>query len=197
MNITVFASHGGTDCQAIMDGCASGEILAKVSAVICNNAGAPVLERAARMGVPGYRISRAQFKTCEGYEAALLRALGEADTDLIFLAGYMKKLPDAVLERYENRVMNIHPALLPKFGGQGMYGMHVHRAVLAAGDTETGVTIHRVTHQYDAGEIIAQTKVPVLPGDTPETLAARVLEREHRFLVEVLSRVARGDIPIS
>lgn len=196
MNITVFASHGGTDCQAIMDGCASGTIGARVGAVLCNNADAPVLERAARMGVPGRHISQAQYKTRAGYEAALLQALAEADTDLIFLAGYMKKLPDAVLERYENRVMNIHPALLPKYGGKGMYGIHVHEAVIAGGDTLSGVTIHRVNAKYDAGDIVAQAKVPVLPGDDPETLAARVLEREHLFLVEVLSRVAKGEIPI-
>ena len=126
----------------------------------------------------------------------MLSVLKEYGIEMIFLAGYMKKLPDKVLEKYDNRIFNIHPALLPKYGGRGMYGIHVHEAVIAAGDKESGVTIHRVNNRYDSGQIIRQASVPVLDGDTPDTLAARVLEREHEFLVEVISDIADGKIPL-
>ena len=106
----------------------------------------------------------------------------------------MRMLHVSVLEKYNNRIFNIHPALLPKFGGKGMYGMNVHNAVIEAGETETGVTIHRVNAEYDSGEIVAQTKVNVMENDTPEILAARVLEREHQFLVEVISDISEGKI---
>jgi len=114
--------------------------------------------------------------------------------DMIFLAGYMRMLHSSILEKYNNRIFNIHPALLPKFGGKGMYGMNVHTAVVEAKETETGVTIHRVSAEYDSGEIVAQTTVPVLENDTPEQLGARVLEREHEFLVEVISDIVKGKI---
>lgn len=108
----------------------------------------------------------------------------------------MKMLHISVLEKYNNRIFNIHPALLPKFGGRGMYGMNVHKAVIEAKESETGVTIHRVNAEYDSGEIVAQTKVPVLENDTPEILAARVLDREHEFLVEVIVDIADGKIKL-
>ncbi|MCL2193120.1 MAG: phosphoribosylglycinamide formyltransferase, partial [Treponema sp.] len=116
----------------------------------------------------------------------------EHQTDLVFLAGYLKKMGASVLQAYENRIYNIHPSLLPKYGGAGMYGINVHRAVLEAGETETGITIHRVSGEYDTGEIIAQRKVPVLDGDTPEVLAARVLAQEHVFIVDVLADILGG-----
>ena len=114
--------------------------------------------------------------------------------DMIFLAGYMRMLHPLVLERYYDRVFNIHPALLPKYGGKGMYGMHVHTAVIAANEKETGVTSHRVNAEYDSGKIVAQTTVPVYADDTPEMLADRVLAREHTFLVEVIADIANGKI---
>lgn len=194
MNIAVFASHGGSDLQAIMDGCHAKRIRAQVKLVISNNADAMALERARKAGVPSYHLSVKQFDGEEALANALLQVLARHEIDMIFLAGYMRMLHTSVLDRYWNRVFNIHPALLPKFGGKGMYGMHVHRAVLSAGEKESGVTIHRVNAEYDSGEIVAQTNVPVLPDDTPETLAARVLEREHSFLVEVIEKIANGEI---
>lgn len=194
MNIAVFASHGGSDLQAIMDGCNEKQIQAQVKLVISNNADAMALERAKKAGVAAYHLSVKNFESEEQLAQAILQVLARNEIDMIFLAGYMRMLHVSVLEKYQNRVFNIHPALLPKFGGKGMYGMHVHRAVLAAGETESGVTIHRVNAEYDSGEIVAQTKVPVLQEDTPETLAARVLEREHSFLVEVIGQIAHGDI---
>lgn len=194
MNIAVFASHGGSDLQAIIDGCKSDAIAARVAVVISNNGDSMALQRAEKEALPAYHLSA---KSCGGEEALaeeLLRVLEKHQVDMIFLAGYMRMLHPSVLERYCGRVFNIHPALLPKYGGKGMYGMHVHTAVIAANEKETGVTIHRVNAEYDSGEIVAQTTVPVLENDTPELLASRVLEREHSFLVEVISSVVKGDI---
>jgi phosphoribosylglycinamide formyltransferase-1 len=129
-------------------------------------------------------------------DRAVLEALERHGTDLVVLAGYMKKLGPATLGRFKGRVLNIHPALLPKFGGPGMYGRRVHEAVLAAGEKESGVSIHIVDADYDTGPVIAQERVPVLPGDTPDSLAARVLEQEHRLLTATLGRIASGELPL-
>ncbi len=127
-------------------------------------------------------------------DTEILNLLRQHRADLIVLAGYMRKLGPMTLAEYKGRVLNIHPALLPKHGGQGMYGRAVHEAVLAGHEQETGVTIHLVDAEYDQGAIIAQTRVPVLDTDTVETLAARVLETEHRFLVETLARIGREEL---
>ena len=126
----------------------------------------------------------------------VLNVLTQYDVNMIFLAGYMRLLHITILEKYDNRIFNIHPALLPKFGGKGMFGMNVHNAVIKAKEKETGVTIHRVNAEYDSGEIVAQTKVAVMENDTPEILAARVLLREHEFLVEVISNIVEGKIQL-
>ncbi len=196
MNIAIFASHGGTDMQAITDGCKSGQINADVAVLICNNAGAFVTKRAEKENIPCHIVNDTVCGSPEKTEETILELMKQYRIDMIFLAGYMKKMPDKVLEAYENRVFNIHPALPPKHGGKGMYGIHVHEAVIAAGEKESGVTIHRVNAQYDSGDIIRQATVPVLEGDTPETLAERVLTREHTFLVEVISDIADGKIPL-
>ena len=196
LRIAVFASHGGSDLQAIIDGCKRGSLAAEVCVVISNNSGSMALERARQEGIPALHLSAKQSGDEERLAANILAALEAYGTSMIFLAGYMRKLHPDVLARYNNRVFNIHPALLPKYGGQGMYGMNVHRAVIEAGEPETGVTIHRVNAAYDSGAIVAQTTVPVQPGDTPETLAARVLEREHTFLVEVIGNIIGGAIPL-
>jgi phosphoribosylglycinamide formyltransferase-1 len=125
-------------------------------------------------------------------DQAILDALTGAAVDLVFLAGYMKKLGPKVLRAFDGRILNTHPALLPRFGGKGMYGSRVHAAVLAAGEKETGVTIHRVAHEYDTGPVVAQCRVPVLPGDSVETLAARVQKRERELVVETLAATARA-----
>ena len=186
-NIAVFASGGGSDLQAIIDACKSGRLNARVCVVISNNGGSMALQRARNEGIPAFHLSAKVIGDPAALENRMLETLREHDTDLVFLAGYLKKMGSAVLRAYGNRILNIHPSLLPKHGGEGMYGINVHRAVLEAGETETGVTVHRVSAEYDAGEIVAQTKVPVLEGDAPETLAARVLAREHEFIVETLS----------
>jgi phosphoribosylglycinamide formyltransferase-1 len=124
----------------------------------------------------------------------ILSTLQQHQIDLIVLAGYMKRLGEKTLSAYQGRVINIHPALLPEHGGVGMYGAYVHQAVIAAGDQETGVTIHLVDQEYDHGDIVSQCRLPVLKGDTAGTLAERVLEREHSFLVETLKRIIEGEI---
>lgn len=196
MNITVFASHGGSDLQAIIDGCKSGEINARVSAVISNNADSMALQRAKREGIENYCLSHKDYPDSDILNEKILDVLNSHSTDMIFLAGYMRMLGVPILRKYDNRIFNIHPALLPKYGGKGMYGINVHRAVIEAKEKESGVTIHRVNEEYDSGEIVAQTTVPVCEGDTPETLAARVLEREHTFLVEVIRDIVNGKISL-
>ena len=189
MNIAVFASHGGSDLQAIIDGCKSSRIHASVSVVISNNADSMALQRAVRENIPAFHLSAKKFGSEDILAQEILRVLEQYEADMIFLAGYMRMLHNTVLEKYHNRIFNIHPALLPKYGGKGMYGMNVHTAVVQVGEKETGITIHRVSAEYDSGEIVAQTTLPVMENDTPEILAARVLEREHTFLVEVISRM--------
>lgn len=196
MNIAVFASHGGSDLQAIMDGCRQQQINARVAVVISNNADSMALQRAQAEKIPAYHLSAKLFGSEELLAQKLLDVLRRYQIDMIFLAGYMRLLHPSLLEAYQNRIFNIHPALLPKYGGRGMYGLHVHEAVIAAGETETGVTIHRVSAEYDSGEIVAQAVVPVLAGDTAQMLAARVLEREHTFLVEVIADIADGGIKL-
>lgn len=196
MNIAVFASHGGSDLQAIIDGCKHHKINASVAVVISNNGDSMALKRAEAEDIPSYHLSAKNSGSEDLLAARILDVLSQYDIDLIFLAGYMRMLHPSVLSQYQNRIFNIHPALLPKYGGKGMYSMNVHSAVIDAGETETGVTIHRVNEEYDSGDIVAQTKVPVLENDTPETLAARVLEREHSFLVEVISDITDGNITL-
>ena len=143
MNITVFASHGGSDMQAIIDGCKAGKINASVVAMITNNEDSMAYERAGREGIDRYYLSHKEIPDEEELEQRMLEVLDSHQTDMIFLAGYMRKLGDSILRKYQNRVFNIHPALLPKYGGKGMYGIHVHEAVIAAGEKVSGVTIHR------------------------------------------------------
>ena len=196
MRIAVFASHGGSDLQAIVDGCKNRQLNSQVAVVISNNGDSLALQRAEKEGIPHFYLSAKNMEGEENLARRLLEVLEEFSVDMIFLAGYLRLLHPSILERYEGRIFNIHPALLPKYGGKGMYGKNVHAAVIAAGESQSGVTIHRVSAEYDAGEIVAQTTVPVLEGDSVETLAARVLEREHTFLVEVIARIEAGEIPL-
>lgn len=194
MNIAVFASHSGSDLQAIIDGCKNDKINATVAVVISNNGDSMALQRANNEKIPNFHMSAKKYGNEEILATEIMTVLDKYSIDMIFLAGYMRMLHVSILEKYNNRIFNIHPALLPKFGGKGMYGINVHTAVIEAKEKETGVTLHRVNAEYDSGEIVAQTKVAVAEGDTPETLAARVLEREHEFLVEVISDIVNGKI---
>jgi phosphoribosylglycinamide formyltransferase-1 len=189
------ASHGGSNMQAIIDACEAGTLDAMPCVVISNNSEAVALERARKAGIPRYHISGKTHPE-EIEDHAILRTLRAHDVDTVILAGYMKRLGPLTLQAFRGRILNIHPALLPKFGGQGMYGKRVHEAVLKAGETLTGVTIHVVDDLYDHGRILAQCEVPVLAGDTVESLAERVLLQEHRLYPETLRRIAAGEIAL-
>ena len=196
LRLGFLASHGGSNMQAILDAIAAGVLPAEPRLAICNNSGARALERAAAAGVPGTHLSGKTHPDPEQLDQAMAAILREQGVNLVVCAGYMRKVGPAVLAAYPRRVVNIHPALLPRFGGPGMYGLRVHQAVLAAGEGETGVTIHLVDDIYDHGAILAQSPVPVLPGDTPESLQARVLETEHVLYPESLRRIAAGEIEL-
>lgn len=196
LRIGVLASHEGTTLQAILDACAAHEIAARVVTVISNNGGSGALRRARAAGAEAVHLSGKTHPEPAALDAAILQALAAHEVEVVMLAGYMKKLGPALLERYRGRILNTHPALLPKFGGHGMYGMHVHEAVLRAGETESGPSVHLVDAEYDTGRVLAQAQVPVEAGDTPETLAARVQERERRLVVAVLGQIANGEFTL-
>ena len=196
MRLGILASHGGSNMQAIIDAIKQGVLPAEVVVVISNNAGSMAATRAATEGIPFRHLSGVTHPSPEDLDAEIGRVLTDAGVDLVVLAGYMKKVGPQTIDRFPGRIVNIHPALLPKFGGVGMYGMHVHRAVLDAGDEVTGITVHLVDQEYDRGPIVAQCEVKVLDGDDAETLAARVLEREHAFYVETLCRIVSGELDL-
>ncbi|MFH5883071.1 phosphoribosylglycinamide formyltransferase [Halalkalibaculum sp. DA3122] len=186
-HIVVFASGSGTNFQAIIDAVEEGRIEARINGLIASKPGIQALERARKHNIDTEVLIPSDFDTLAAYETKLLQTLERWDTDLIVLAGYMLKVPTAVLEQYPEKVINIHPSLLPKYGGKGFYGSNVHEAVLANGEKESGCTVHYVTEQYDEGPIIDQVKVPVRETDDAETLAARVLEQEHKLLPRVIA----------
>lgn len=187
LSIAVFASGGGTNLQALIDASHKGVFNGGISAVISNNSGAYALERARQAGIALYHISAKKFPENKRLTAEILKALENHKVNLIVLAGYMKLLPVEVVRKFKNRILNIHPALLPKYGGKGMYGMNVHRAVIESGDRISGATVHFVDEIFDHGVILIQRTVPVLPDDDPETLAARVLNAEHTILPQAVS----------
>jgi phosphoribosylglycinamide formyltransferase-1 len=196
LNLVVLASGGGTNLQAIIDNIEAGKLNAQIKAVISNNSKAGALERARNHNIPAIHLSHKQFATPEEFDEKLLSILKENETDLLVLAGYMKMLSPTIIRAYKNRILNIHPALLPSFGGSGMYGIHVHEAVINAGVKVTGVTVHIVDEIYDHGAIVMQKTVPVLDDDTPESLAERVLKVEHQTYSEALQLFAEGKVEI-
>ncbi len=186
-NIVVFASGSGSNFQSIIDAIQAGKIHARITGLISNKKGIKALERAADHSIPTAILSEKDYPSFEEYSNILLEQLFEWDADLIVLAGFLKKIPSNVIQAYQNRILNIHPSLLPKYGGKGFYGLNVHKAVLESGDKVSGCTIHLVSEKYDEGPILDQVNVPVLDGDTPEELASRVLEQEHRTYPLVIS----------
>ena len=182
VRVAVLASGGGTNLQALLDACGP-DSPARITRVVSNNARAGALERARRAGVSAVVLHDPDDAR------EVLAAL--ADAEIVVLAGYLRLVPAPVVARFARRMINIHPALLPAFGGPGMYGRRVHEAVLASGASESGATVHFVDEHYDRGPVIAQRTVPVRTGDTPETLAARILAVEHELLSQVVLDLAR------
>ncbi|PVY44052.1 formyltetrahydrofolate-dependent phosphoribosylglycinamide formyltransferase [Pontibacter virosus] len=183
-NIVIFASGSGSNAQRLMEYFEHHPSI-RVAALFANNPKAHALKRAETFHVPAFLFSRDEFYN----SGKVLEQVQAFEPDLIVLAGFLWLVPQNFLQAFPDRIINIHPALLPKYGGKGMHGLNVHTAVVSAGDKESGITIHRVNEEYDKGEFVLQERCPVHPDDTPEDLAARVLQLEHKYLPEVVEKL--------
>ena len=200
LKVAVMASGGGTNLQQLLDRFPNRDdssASARVVLVVSNKPGIGALERASRASVPGKVVDPATFDNPVAFGESLIDLYRKHSIDIIVLAGYLKMIPANLIVAYRNRIVNIHPALLPGFGGKGMYGRKVHEAVLATGVKVSGCTVHFVDEQYDHGPIIAQRPVPVFHTDTPESLAERILAEEHKVLPEVVEMIATGRVEVS
>ncbi|MEL6771097.1 MAG: phosphoribosylglycinamide formyltransferase [Bacteroidota bacterium] len=203
MRLAFFVSGGGSNMQAILDAIAVGSLQATPAVVIADRSGIGALDRADRHGLPSAVVRPRDFRaTPDGvapngtFGEALMEVLRGYRVDTIALAGYLKHIPSVVVRAFQHRMLNVHPSLLPAFGGPGMYGQRVHQAVLDHGAKWTGATVHFVDEHYDTGPIILQEPVPVEPGDTAQSLAARVLQAEHRLFPEALRMLASGNLVV-
>ena len=198
LNIAVLVSGGGTNLQALIDAEKAGKIEnGRISVVVASKPGVYALERARNAGIEGVVLARKDFDSVDDYSAALEKLLKEKKTDLIVLAGFMTITNAAVTKAFENRIINVHPALIPSFCGKGYYGLHVHEAALARGVKVSGATVHFVNEVCDGGPIILQKAVPVEPGDTPETLQRRIMEQaEWQLLPEAVSLFCAGRLSV-
>lgn len=196
LRLAVFASGGGSNVQAILDSVAAGTLPLTPVLCVSNTPKAGALARAEHHGVATLVLNPSDFKEEAVYAQTLLKELAAYRVTFVALAGYLRKIPAAVVSAFHNRMVNIHPSLLPAFGGEGLYGKRVHESVLRAGVRTSGATVHLVREDYDTGPIILQESVPVCDGDTPESLAARVLAVEHRLYPRVLRLFAEGRIAI-
>lgn len=196
LQLGVFASGRGSNFGAILEAVKDGNLDAEVKLLLTNNSEAGALSVAREYGVATAVVSKTDFEGRDRFIQAMLSTLARHGVEFIALAGYMKKIPSEVIAAYRNRIANIHPALLPSFGGQGMYGHHVHEAVIARGCKVTGVTVHIVDEVYDHGAIVMQRCVAVEEDDTPENLAARVLKIEHKLYAEALQLFAEGRVEV-
>lgn len=198
LNVVVLVSGGGTNLQAIIDAVESGQITnTKIAGVISNNQNAYALERAKKHGIPSLCISPKQFASREEFNEQFLEKVNELHPDLIVLAGFLVVIPPAMIETYRNRIINIHPSLIPSFCGTGFYGLKVHEAALARGVKVVGATVHFVDEGTDTGPIILQKAVEVEPGDTPEVLQRRVMEQaEWKILPKAIDLIANGKVSV-
>ena len=198
LNIAVLVSGGGTNLQAIIDRIEDGTVKNTViRTVICNNPKAKALERAERHGIEAVCISPKQYETRDDFNRALLNAIDERGIDLIVLAGFMVVVPPMIIQKYRNRIINIHPSLIPSFCGKGYYGLHVHEAALKKGVKVSGATVHFVDEGTDTGPIIMQKAVEVKPDDTPEVLQRRIMEEaEWKIMPAVIYAIAAGRVHV-
>ena len=194
LNLGAFTSHRGSNLQAIIDSCKESRLNASFNVVISNNSGSQALQRAKSEGIPAYHLSHRLYPLKADLDRVIIAVLHQHNVELIVLAGYMKELGKDLLEEYKGRIINIHPSLLPRHGGQGMYGIKVHEAVIQSGDQKTGATVHLVEGEFDSGRILSQREIAVEDTDTPETLAARVIKVEHQLYVDTLAQISRGEI---
>ncbi|AUG80656.1 phosphoribosylglycinamide formyltransferase [Kitasatospora sp. MMS16-BH015] len=188
--VAVLASHHGSNLRALTAAAARPESAFEVALVVSNNSASGALVHARELDIPWLHLSGRTHPDPEQLDLALLAALTDRHVDLVVTAGYLRKIGPFTLSGYGGRIVNVHPSLLPRHGGPGMHGLHVHESVLAAGDTVSGASVHQVTADYDEGPVIARREVPVLPTDTVETLAARVLTAEHALLAETVQALA-------
>ena len=193
MNLGFLASHNGSNMQAVINACRAGRLAACPVVALSNNADSGALERARKEKIPCFHLSGRTHPDPEDLDREIVDVLLEHDVNLVILAGYMKKIGPVTLATFPGHILNIHPGLLPEYGGQGMYGRRVHEAVLAAGARTTGATVHVVDAIYDNGPILAQKKVRVKQTDTADTLARRVLEVEHELYVETIASIISGE----
>ncbi len=191
INIVVFASGSGTNFQAIIDAVENGQINGRIVGLISNKKGIQAIDRAQKHNIDHEYLAPSDFSSYPNYVEALLKQLEQWDTQLIALAGYMIKIPSEIIDKYKDRIVNIHPSLLPKYGGKGFYGKKVHRAVIDNKEEISGCTVHMVTEEYDQGPILGQRKVPVRKSDDPETLAKRILKEEHKLFPEIIAKLAK------
>ncbi len=196
IKFAVFASGSGTNFQAIIDAIKSGKIRGRIKILITDNPKAGAIKRAEKAKIPVEIIQRQEFDEYGEYATAMVNILSEEAVDLIVLAGYMKKIPSYIVENYRNKIINIHPALIPAFCGKGYYGLKVHKAAIDYGVKVSGITVHFVDEKYDHGPIIAQSTVRVDSDDTPASLQKKIQKLEHRILPEVISLFANGRISV-
>jgi phosphoribosylglycinamide formyltransferase-1 len=192
MNLAFLASNNGSSLRAIVAAIEAGALAARPRLVVSNRRAAPALAFAAEHGIAALCLPTTADPT--GADQRLAAALSHAEADLVILSGYLRKLGPATLAAFGGRILNIHPALLPRHGGQGMYGRRVHDAVIAAGETETGATVHLVDDEYDHGAVVAQVRLAVEPGDTAASVERKVMAAEPGLFVETLQRLASGDL---
>ncbi|MDE5990397.1 MAG: phosphoribosylglycinamide formyltransferase [Clostridia bacterium] len=190
-NIAIFASGSGSDMQSVVDATLSGQIDGRVAALVANKEGIFAIERAKTHGIDYKTFLLGEYENNEARDKAIVEYLKPYNIDLIVLAGYLAIVTPILVDEYKDRIINIHPSLIPKHCGIGMYGLNVHRSVIASGDKVSGCTVHFVDYGADTGKIIEQVEVPVKDGDTPETLQARVLEQEHKLLPSVVARLCK------
>lgn len=196
MRLGVLVSGGGTNLQAILDACGDGRLEAEVAVVISDRDGVYALERARRAVVPTAVVRLGEYADRDAFSAAVARRLQEHQVELVVLAGWLKIFTAPMLDAYRDRIINTHPALLPSFGGPGMYGLRVHQAVLDYGCKISGCTVHFVTEAVDGGPVIEQVAVPVADDDTPESLQQRILPHEHAALVRVIGWLTAGRVEV-
>ena len=194
--IGILVSGKGSNMTAIIDACHSGYLLAEVKIVISSNPSAKALEIANEKNIKTIHFNSFPSQNINEIDVSICKVLHDNKVDIVLLAGFMKKVGPVVLENFEGRILNVHPSLLPKHGGKGLYGMNVHREVISAGDKESGATIHLVNNEYDEGAILAQKSVIVGSKETAESLASKVLEIEHRLYVDTVKKIIEGSISI-
>lgn len=194
LKIGVLISGGGTNLQAIIDACASKELNGEVVVVVSNNPEAYGLKRAEISGIPNFGLSKKSFENKAAYFSKTTELLNNEGVDLVVLAGFLDILPKSFVQSFENRIINIHPSLIPKYAGKGYYGIKVHEGVIKNKEAYTGATVHYVDDQVDTGQIILQESIKVMKNDTAETLQKRVLKIEHQIMIKSIDKYIKGEI---